>query len=178
MELIISTFSALFRYGASLPWFAIYKVLRVVFIVLEIVLLVFFFIILKKAWRFRPKFSTPEGRPKLKDSVTFAGDTYRREWAGILERAEGASPDTLRLAVIAADGLVDTILKDLEIEGEHMADRLEKLDAHQFASLDNLWRAHRARNQLVHEPSFELHEADARRYLKYYEDFIKEVGVL
>lgn len=178
MEVIASIISNALDYGKTVPWLALYKTARIILIILDAVLATGFFIVLGKAWRFRPRFADVSVRPKLKDTPTFANDAYEKEWALIMKRAEPSTPDALRLAVIAADSLVDAILKDLEIEGEHMADRLEKLDAHQLTSLNNLWRAHRARNQLVHEPGFQLHESDAKRYLKYYEDFIKEIGVL
>ena len=59
-----------------------------------------------------------------------------------------------------------------------MADRLEQLDLTQINTLDNIWRAHRLRNQLVHTPGYSVNQVDAQRFLKYYEDFLKEIGVL
>jgi len=60
---------------------------------------------------------------------------------------------------------VDDILKRMGLPGEHMADRLERIDTGDVKTLDALWAAHRARNNLVHSPGYVMNERDARRYM-------------
>ncbi|MDP3975076.1 MAG: hypothetical protein Q8P88_02220, partial [Candidatus Jorgensenbacteria bacterium] len=82
------------------------------------------------------------------------------------------------LAIIEADKLVDDALKTSGLQGEHMADRLEKLRVEDYPTLDRLWRAHRVRNELVHTPDFGINEGDAKDVLRVYEKFLKELGAL
>ena len=87
-------------------------------------------------------------------------------------------PQSLTLGIIEADSFIDDVLKKMDLRGEHMADRMEQLTRMDLKSADNLWKAHRVRNDLVHTSGFTLSKGDAERALQYYEDFLKEVGML
>jgi hypothetical protein len=59
-----------------------------------------------------------------------------------------------------------------------MADRLEQLNRADLPSLDDLWRAHRIRNDLVHTVGFTLTPNETREILGVYEKFLLELGAL
>ena len=101
-----------------------------------------------------------------------------KRWKEILEKAEAAPPQSYTLAIIEADSFVDDILKKMGYPGDHMADRLLRIDTGDLQSLDGLWTAHRARNNLVHTPGYVMNERDAKKYLKDYEAFLREIEVL
>jgi len=62
-----------------------------------------------------------------------------------------------KYSVIEADKLVDTVLKRAGLQGESMADRLrstEKLVPRRV--YQEMWDAHKLRNQLIHEDDYRL----------------------
>lgn len=111
--------------------------------------------------------------------VTLRTIELARKWEELKKRAELAPPHSMTLGILEADAFVDTVLKTvLNLQGEHMADRLEQLDSGLYPTLEGVWQAHKARNNVAHTPGYELPEREARRFFKNYEAFLQEVGVL
>lgn len=156
----------------GLPWHAYYLVSKYFLIILTIFFFIAWLVILPRAWEFRPQFTYQFRSRGKKDLPALS---VAAEWGALMQKAEEAPPHSLTLAVIEADRLVDLVLQRMGLGGEHTADRLSHLDSDDVQSLDNLWRAHHARNEIVHNPEFDLDPRDARRYLGYFEDFLKEV---
>lgn len=62
---------------------------------------------------------------------------------------------SLKAAVIDLDSLLDHALKNSRLNGQTMGERLKAAHSMFERSLYNeIWTAHKMRNQLVHEPSF------------------------
>jgi len=164
-------------FGGPDFWNSVFNAARIVFIVLDIILLVAFFFVFIQAWKFRPELAPYKVRQKKAFTVRDA--VFKERWDFIMKKVAGAgSVDALKLGIIEADKLADDALKKLGLHGEHMADRLEHLSIEQVRTLDRLWRAHRLRNDLVHTPDFNLTPEIAARTLEDYRAFLKEIGVL
>jgi len=82
-------------------------------------------------------------------------DNIKREWEKIDLLLKQKSPSQLRQALISADKCLDNALRDIVL-GETMGDRL-KNSANKFDELtyDKIWKAHKVRNNLVHEAGYE-----------------------
>jgi hypothetical protein len=76
-----------------------------------------------------------------------------------------------------ADKLLDHVLKSMSFPGETMAERL-KLAEYKYASLRQVWPAHKLRNQLVHDPAFDMSVRQAKFALKEFKDALKVLNVL
>ncbi len=154
----------------------LYNFFRTVFIVFDVLLFGTLILSLIKGWGFRPKLmqaNAPQERIFTLDSVAL-----KERWEEILKKAESSSLESLRIAIVDADNFADDILRRMGIEGKHVADRMEQLPKDDFASLERLWRAHRVRNQLVHEPDFKISAEEGTKTLKDYEAFLKEAGAI
>lgn len=103
---------------------------------------------------------------------------FRSEWQMVLSRAEEDNELAWKFAVIEADKLVDKVLKNMAMPGETMGERMQSIRPGQFASLDDLWKAHKVRNSLVHEPDYRLSQPEAQNVLRRFEMFLKETGAL
>ena len=81
------------------------------------------------------------------------------KWPGINQALLSKNPSSLKQAVIEADKIVDYVLRQLYPETETMGERL-KLAKEKFLnnkiSYDDLWYAHKVRNELVHNTNFNL----------------------
>ncbi|MFH1648569.1 MAG: hypothetical protein ABIA11_02475 [Patescibacteria group bacterium] len=97
------------------------------------------------------------GKKKLSRSISKnTEDLIQREWKQIDTLLSGKSPSQLRQALISADKTLDNALRDL-FDGNTLGDRLKlsdkKFDRYLY---DDIWKAHKLRNNLVHESGFEL----------------------
>ncbi len=158
------------------PFMVIITIIKWICIVIMILLAGGFIFALYKGWSYHPRYELETRKAKkiftLRDVVT------KEHWESIVRKFSLGTPEAAREAVIEADALVDTVLKSMEIPGQHLADRLSNLEPEEIASLDRAWRAHRTRNDLVHTPGFALTEKEAQKTLEDYEAFLKDLGVL
>ena len=167
--------NGIYQWFGGIPWRGVFFSLRWILLVLDVILLVFFVYVFVRALEHRSHFvfnPEPKKRSPLKDPK------LRERWQAIIKKAGNSPPQSLTLAVIEADGFVDDVLKKMNLPGEHMADRMERLSRRELKTAERLWRAHRIRNDLVHTPGFVLSPADAKNVLGDYEAFLKEIGLL
>ncbi|MDC0449083.1 hypothetical protein OAL67_00550 [bacterium] len=82
--------------------------------------------------------------------------SIQQEWINIKTLVAGKSPSQLRQAIISADKTLDNALRDI-VEGETMGERLKNAKD-KFPSwevYDKVWKAHKIRNNIVHESGYE-----------------------
>ncbi len=72
---------------------------------------------------------------------------------------------------------MDHCLKRLGVPGDTFADRLRASRA-RFSDYDGLWRAHKTRNQVVHEADKELLSFETKQMLAKFERALKDLGAL
>lgn len=159
-------------------WVAVYRVVYVIFILLNLAVFGLFAFALVKLWGYRPKIHPERHAGNGRKITTLADAIVKERWAGVAKKYSSGRPDELKLAVIEADKIADDILKRLGLEGQHMADRLGRISPEELGTLNRLWRAHRLRNDLVHTPGFALTPEAAKGAIADYEAFLKEIGAL
>jgi hypothetical protein len=152
----------------------VYTIAKALFIAVDIVLLVGFVYAFRKGWTYRPKFNV--GKSPQKQMLTLRNAYFRKRWADLIKKyTEAPTVDSMRLAVLEADALVDKYLKDLQFPGEHFADRFAYMNKQDLKSVDGVWDAHRARNDIAHGKNISINEA--KTAIKQYEAFFKEIEV-
>ncbi len=110
-----------------------------------------------------------------KKAHTLDKNYYLNHWKKI-EETYGLSDSGMRLAVIDADKLVDHALKQTNVPGETMGDRLKRVNY--LKSIDNLWSAHKLRNKLVHETDLKPKKSEMKFAMYAYKKSLKELGAL
>lgn len=98
-----------------------------------------------------------------------------KSWQKILLRLNKNDEASLRLALIEADNLFDDLLKQMRLPGESMADRLKYIDSSQIPNIDEIWRAHKLRNNIVHNHEFPVTKNEIEFSIKAYEKALKEL---
>jgi predicted DNA-binding protein YlxM (UPF0122 family) len=101
-------------------------------------------------------------------------------WTEIENTLNLGGQSHFKSAILDADKLLDHVLKGLNVSGQTLGDRLKNAKG-KFAKYDdynNLWFAHKVRNNIAHEMNHEINSAEARRALEYYKKALKELGVL
>lgn len=82
-----------------------------------------------------------------------------------------------KLAVMEADTLLDSGLKSMTMPGETLGERL-KVACYKYPKLRNVWWAHKLRNQLAHDVSFQIGARQAEQALDEFEKALKTLNVL
>ena len=100
------------------------------------------------------------------------------QWAAVLKKVDGEDAELYKLAVLEADKIFDDLLKRMKISGEDMGERLKQLKPGQVPDLDGLWRAHKLRNRVAHEPDFRLSRAEAKMAVETYRGAMEKMGAL
>lgn len=101
-----------------------------------------------------------------------------QEWGRIKQRLESGDEANFKIAVIEADKLIDDLLKSMNYPGESMGDRLKLIDQSKLSSIQELWNAHRVRNNIVHNAGFKLSYREAKAAIESYEKVLKEFEAL
>lgn len=101
-----------------------------------------------------------------------------KEWAAITQRLRRGSEAELKLAIIEADKLFDDTIKRMGFAGEMMSERLKKITPAQLSVIENIWNAHKVRNNVVHTPDYRLSRTEAEAAIAVYQKALKEWGLI
>lgn len=102
---------------------------------------------------------------------------YQKVWRAIIAAADPKQPESLQMAVIKADKLVDRALRENGVPGQTMGERL-KARRGQWKNEDALWAAHKLRNQIAHETNVIISKGTFRRAMAGFESALKDLGAL
>lgn len=99
-------------------------------------------------------------------------------WLEVQKKIASSNPSDWNLAVIQADSIFDSVLKDMNLAGETMGDRLKNLDLSKLASLNDVWEAHKLRNRIAHETERVLTHEETLRAVGLFEKGLRELQYL
>lgn len=104
-------------------------------------------------------------------------EKYRTRWMAIEQSLERDNAASYHMAIMNADKLVDQALKDKGFKGQSMGERLKSAkDA--LPHRNEIWTAHKLRNQIAHEPDFKVDYMAARRALAQFKQTLKDLGAI
>lgn len=138
-------------------------ILILIFIVL-ITLTIYKLVVFNKTLREKPQLLKPA--PLLS------------KWQEIENHSKSLQEVQWKFAIIEADSLVNDVVKKLGYPGESLGERMQFIKRDEVSGLENLWRAHRLRNRLVHESNYELRREEMEEAIRSYELVLKELGAI
>ena len=98
-----------------------------------------------------------------------------RVWRKIIKRLETGLESEYKLAVIEADSLLNDTLKRMGYFGESLGERLEKLTKATLPNIEQVWEAHKTRNNIIHDPDYRLALDQAKGALAIYEQALRNL---
>ncbi|MFA5133760.1 MAG: hypothetical protein WC459_03085 [Patescibacteria group bacterium] len=101
----------------------------------------------------------------------------KEKWSEIEELMKSNSNLSWKLAIIEADKLMDSALKEAHMRGETMGERL-RFSVHKYPKMSKVWEAHIIRNNLVHERDSDINKKEAEKALAIFKEGLKILGVL
>lgn len=102
------------------------------------------------------------------------------EWQVVLNHINSENPAEWKLAILEADNMLDEILEDQGYVGETVAEKLKVMTPSRIASYEDIWDAHKVRNQIAHGGAIdmELTKKMARDTIAKFENAFKDLGYL
>jgi len=110
----------------------------------------------------------------LRNDVVKKG--VQREWKKVQTHFFSGNENDLKVAVMEADKLLDEGLRDAGIIGRDLGERLRRVKESDIPNLNEVWQAHKLRNQIAHEPGFKLKRDLAERALNIFEKALAQLG--
>lgn len=104
-------------------------------------------------------------------------ERYRTSWLQIERQLVRGEESSYHLAILNADKLLDQALRQRGVKGTTMGERM-KFAKETWSSANNVWTAHKLRNQIAHEPNVRIGYDDARRALAAFKQALKDVGAI
>jgi hypothetical protein len=104
-------------------------------------------------------------------------ERYRRSWLTIERQLVKAEPSSYQLVILNADKLLDQALKQRGTRGETMGERMKSANA-SWSNANNVWAAHKLRNQIAHEHDVVVRYDDTRRALAAFKQGLKDLGAI
>lgn len=107
----------------------------------------------------------------------FNVEQYQARMLAIENKLRKDNPATYAISIINADKLLDKALMEMGVPGKTMGERLKKIP-NKFKDINGVWRAHKLRNALAHEPDFEVSYRQASNALVVYKQALKDLGAI
>ena len=117
---------------------------------------------------------------KYGNAITIDKQQIAAKWQEIENTFNMGGNSRLKSAIMEADKLADFVLKAKGVAGNTMGERMKNA-RNKFGNYDdynNLWFAHKVRNNIAHETMHDLSFAEAKKAMEYFKKALKELGVL
>ncbi len=102
------------------------------------------------------------------------------QWQLVLNHVNSESPAEWKLGILEADNMLGEILEDQGYLGETVADKLKAMSPSRITSYQELWEAHKVRNEIAHGGAIdmELSKKTARDTITNFGKAFKELGYI
>ena len=104
-------------------------------------------------------------------------EQYRTSWLEIENNITKDNNASYQFAILSADKLLDKALRESDVPGETMGDRLKHSDK-LLQDINGVWAAHKLRNRIAHEVGGSVNKVVAKRMLTIYKNALKDLGAI
>lgn len=104
-------------------------------------------------------------------------EKYRAKWLDIEKRSKDTDSQMRQIALLNADKLLDQALRERDMSGATMGERLKAADV-LFKNSDHVWFAHKLRNRIAHESDVKISGRDYSRAINAFKQALKDVGAV
>ncbi len=119
----------------------------------------------------------------LQDSIeflswqSFGSREVNKRWNTIAKSIKSGTESEYKLAIIEADDFLYQVLEEKDFEGDSLEELVQKAGRKRIQHYDDILEAHRVRNAIVYDTSYELDVEMAKKILSNYESAIKSIAV-
>jgi len=109
---------------------------------------------------------------------TYGTKKITKQWQGILKRLDTGLESEYKLALIEADRMLDSSLKKMGYTGTNLEERLSKLTSITLPNIEDVYQAHKSRNNILHDPDYKLELTEAKKIMNVYEEAFRSLQIL
>ncbi len=139
------------------------------YILFAVAVIAFVIFVIWGLWKLKRLLTRPE-------MVGMTRAEMQRRWLEVRQTSQ-LNMMGAKMALIEADTLLDSALKSLMMPGDTLGERL-RVAGYKYPNLRNVWWAHKLRNQLAHDASFQVTQREVKRALDDFESALKVLNVL
>ena len=172
---VIDYYFLLINSLAGLPWGTIVFVLKIISLVISAVALWWYLTTVVKLRTLYANVLPPAPATGKKEIID---EIIAKPWLDIQQKMASPNPADWGLAVMQADAILDKILKASGYIGDTMADRLRQINTAELESIEDVWRAHKIRNNLAHGTGGHITRGEADLAIRSYEKAFKELNYI
>lgn len=99
-------------------------------------------------------------------------------WQAIKDKIQSDNPADWQWAIIEADKILEEMVKRMGYPGANLGERLKAVEVSDFLTLNEAWEAHKVRNQIAHEPGFQMDRHKAALTISRFERVFNEFGYI
>ena len=104
-------------------------------------------------------------------------EMYQKVWQVIERSMQSGQADSMQMAIMKADKLLDKAMRESGVKGATMGERL-KTRKGMWTNENAVWAAHKLRNQIAHDDHVALDAQTAKRAMAGFEQALKDLGAL
>ncbi len=108
----------------------------------------------------------------------YGSDKYVKEWRKIAKRIDSGIEAEYKLAIIEVDTMLGEILKQMGHNEGSVEKSLNKVTPIEINNIKELKEARRVRNDVVHDPDYQLSKEKAKEVMGVYEEAFRNLGVV
>ncbi len=101
-----------------------------------------------------------------------------KEWKRISSRLNSGEESDYKLAVIEAEDLLEERLRNMGYKGSTIQDLLTQVPETIVPNIEEVGRAHKLRNNIVHDPDYKLETEEASKAVATFERALQELGAI
>jgi hypothetical protein len=101
----------------------------------------------------------------------------KEAWATVQKHFFSGNLNDLKMSIVEADNILNDALRYAGIRGTNLGERLKNIKHSQMPNLEDVWDAHKLRNEIAHETSFILKRDTAEHALAAYNVALRNLGV-
>lgn len=150
--------------------------LKILFIFVTLFLIGAIFYIIRKTDLFKYQWS--QDFTEFKEFKALDAVGFTKKWAKVKVRLSKGWETEAKLAIIESDQLLDNLLKRMGYVGENFSEKLKQIDAKALPNIEQVWEAHKIRDNLVHDPNYKLSFGNAKKIVEIYEQTFKILEAL
>ena len=106
---------------------------------------------------------------------TYGAGKFIRQWKKVKERVERGAQSEWKLSIMEADDMLDDILVKLGVSGATVDERIINAQKDIRLDINFVKEAHTVRDNVVHDPDYQLAKEEARDALDIYEKVFKDL---
>ena len=174
--LFAQIYDTIAKYFQSPEFFNVFGTVKTVLMILSIIFAaILLMIIIKMGGLIKEEITELKAGLNLPEEAASAQDN---RWQEIKNHVNSFKESEWKFAIIEADKLVDDVLKTAGFAGESMGERLMLIKPDQLLNLQYLWDAHKLRNLLVHDASYQMTHRQAIWAIEAFENVLRELEAL